>query len=67
MNCLHSIRTKAKLQSHIKVCKSKVFCNIVMPSRDTKTLLSFNQYKRSSKIPFIICANLQCLIEEIDR
>ena len=44
LNCLHSFRTKNKLESHIKVYENKDFCNVVMPSENTKTL-EFNQYR----------------------
>ena len=37
-----------------------------MPSEDAK-ILEFNQYKKSDKPPFIIYADLECIIEEIDR
>ena len=36
-----------------------------MLSKDTK-ILKFNQYQKSDKIPFIIYADLDCLIEKID-
>ena len=36
-----------------------------MSSEDTKTL-EFNQYQKSDKAPFIIYADLECLIEKID-
>ena len=36
-----------------------------MPSEDTK-ILEFNQYQKSDQIPFIIYADLECLIEHID-
>ena len=36
-----------------------------MPSEDTK-ILEFNQYQKSDKASFIIYADLECLIEEID-
>ena len=36
-----------------------------MPSKDTK-ILEFNQYQKSDKAPFIIYADLECLIEKID-
>ena len=35
-----------------------------MPSQDTK-ILGFNQYKIFDKIPFIIYADLECIIEKI--
>ena len=37
-----------------------------MPSEDTK-ILEFNQYQKSDKAPFIIYADLECIIERIDR
>ena len=36
-----------------------------MHSEDTKTLI-FNQYQKSDKAPFIIYANLKCIIKMID-
>ena len=54
-----------KLQSHKRVCENKDFCNVNMPSEDTK-ILEFNQYKKSDKAPFIIYADLECIIEKID-
>ena len=42
LNCLHFFATENKLESHKKVCENKYFCNIVLPSEDTK-LLKFNQ------------------------
>ena len=36
-----------------------------MPSEDTKILI-FNQYQKSDKAPFVIHANLKCIIEMID-
>ena len=65
LNCLHSFRTKNKLESHRKKCENKDFCSVIMPSEDTK-ILEFNQYQKSDKAPFIIYADLECLIEKID-
>ena len=36
-----------------------------MLSEDTK-ILAFNQYQKSHKAPFIIYADLECIIEKID-
>ena len=36
-----------------------------MSFEDTK-ILGFNQYEKSDKAPFIIYADLECLIEKID-
>ena len=56
---------RTKLQSHKRVCENKEFCNIVMPSEDTK-MLELSQYQKSDKAPFIIYADLDCILEKID-
>ena len=66
LNCLFSLATKNKLESHKKVCENKDFCNIVMHSEETKTL-GFNQYQKSDNAPFIIYSDLECLKEKTDR
>ena len=65
MNCLHSFRTKHKLVSHKKVCENKDFCNVNMPSRDTK-ILEFNHYRKFDKATSIIYADFECIIEKMD-
>ena len=52
--------------NHIRVLENKDFCKVIMPSEDTK-MLEFKQYQISDKAPFIIYANLECVIEKIDR
>ena len=56
---------RKKLESHKKVCGNKDFCNVIIPSEDTK-ILEFNQYQISNKAPFIIYADLECIIQKID-
>ena len=63
LNCLHSFRTKNKLESHKIARENKGFCNVNMPSDDTE-LLEFNQYQKSDKAPFIIYADLVCIIKK---
>ena len=65
LNCLHCFATEKKIESHKKVCENKGFCNAVMPSEDTK-ILEFDQYQKSDKAPFIVYADLECIIEKID-
>ena len=50
-------------KSDKKLCENKYFCNVVMPSKCTK-LLGFNQYRKSHKVPFIIYADHERLIEK---
>ena len=64
LNYLHSFATENKRESHKKICEDKDFCNMVMPSEDTKNF-EFNQYQTFDKAPFIIYANLESLIEKV--
>ena len=63
LNCLHTFATENKRETHKKVCENKDFCNVVMSIKDTK-ILEFYQYLKSDKAPFIIYADLECLIEK---
>ena len=65
MNCLHSFRTKNKLETHKKVCKNKDIWDVVMPSEGTK-ILKFNQIRKSDKTPSTFYADLESLIKRID-
>ena len=65
MNYLHSFRRKIKIESHKTVCENKDFCNVVIPSEDTK-VLEFSQFQKSYKALFTIHADLECMIEKID-
>ena len=62
-NCPHSFRTENKLKSHVRVCKNKDFCGIVMPS-EKGNILEFNQYMKSDKMPYIIYADIESLIKK---
>ena len=62
LNFLHSFATENKCESHKKVYE---FCNVGMPSNDTK-ILEFNHYQKSDKAPFVIYACLEYSIEKID-
>ena len=63
--CHHYFATENKRQLHKKVCENEDFCNIIMPSEDTKILV-FNQYQKYDKVLFIIYGDLECIIEKID-
>ena len=56
---------RKKLDSDKKICENKDFCNVNMFSQDIK-ILEFNQYQKSDKAPFIIYADLECMLEKID-
>ena len=49
LNRLHSFATENKHESYKNVCKNKGFCNVIIPSEDTRILKS-NQHQKSNKI-----------------
>ena len=65
LNCFHSHRTKNKLKKHQKICKNHDFCHVKMSNEDNK-ILKYNSGEKSLNAPFIICADIECLLEKID-
>ena len=61
LNCLHSYRTINKLKKHEKICKNRDFCHLKMPDVNNNILES-KSGKKSLKHPFIIYADLECLL-----
>ena len=64
LNCFHSYRTKNKLEEHKKICENHDYCHVEMPNEDDK-IIKYNQGEKSIKLPFIIYADLECLLEKI--
>ena len=64
LNCFHSYRTENKLNAHKKICKNNEYCNIEMPSPDNN-LIKYNQGEKSLKLPFVIYADLECILKKI--
>ena len=53
------VRTKNKFGLHRRLCENKDFCNA--------EILAFNQYQKYDKVPFIIYADIERIIERIDE
>ena len=64
-NCFHSYRTENKFNAHKKVCQNNEYCNIEMPSPNDN-LIKYSQGEKSLKLPFVIYAELECILKEID-
>ena len=58
------IQHKRKTQKHEKVCKDHDYCYVEMPDEDNK-ILKFNYREKSMRVPFIINADLECLLKEM--
>ena len=64
LNCFHSYRTKNKLESHKKICENHDYCHVEMPTKDNN-IIKYNHGEKSTKVPFIIYADLECLLEKM--
>ena len=58
LNCFQSYTTKNKLKKHD-------YCYVEMPERDNK-ILKYNYGEKSMKVPFIIYADLESLVEKMN-
>ena len=64
LNCFHSYRTKNKLEAHKKICENHDYCREKMSNKDHNKI-KYNQGEKSIKLPFIVYADLECLLEKI--
>ena len=65
LNRFHSYTTERKLRKHKRICENHDFCYLKMPDKDNK-LLQYIPGKKSLKVPFIICSDLECLLKKIN-
>ena len=64
LNFFHLYRTENKLEKHKKICENHDYCHVEMPNEDNK-IIKYNQGEKSIRSPFIIYADLECLLEKI--
>ena len=64
LNCFHLYRTENKLEKHKNICENHDYCHVEMPNEDNK-IIKYNQGEKSIRSPFIIYADLECLLEKI--
>ena len=62
LNCFHSYRTYNKLKKHERVCNNNDYCRVDMPRKHEK--IKYLPGKKSLKTPFIVCADLECLLKK---
>ena len=65
LNCFQSYTAENKLKKHKKVCENHDYCYVEMPEEYNKTL-KYNEGEKSMKSPFIIYADLECLLEKMN-
>ena len=59
-----SYTTEKKLRKHERVCNDRDFCYLKMHDEDNK-ILEYISGEKSLKVPFIIYADLECLLKKI--
>ena len=64
LNCFHSYRTKNKLEAHEKICQNRDYYHVEMPTNDNN-MIKYYQGEKSIKLPFIVYADLECLLEKM--
>ena len=57
LNCFRFYRTRNKLKAHN-------YCNVEMPTKDNN-IIKYNQGEKSIKLPFVVYADLECLLEKM--
>ena len=65
LNCFNSYSTKEKLKKHGNVCENHDYCYVEMPEKYNK-ILKYNYGEKSVKVPFIIYADIESLLEKIN-
>ena len=64
LNCCHSYRTENKTEAHKKICENHDYFHIEMPTKNNNTI-KYNHGEKSMKLPFVIYADLECLLEKM--
>ena len=64
LNCFHSYRTENKLEAHKKICENHDYCHIEMPTKNNN-IIKYNHGEKSMKLPSVIYADLECLLEKM--
>ena len=63
LNCFHSYSTLNKLKKHKRICNNHDYCRIDMPKENEK--IKYLPGEKSLKAPFIVYADLECLLEKV--
>ena len=64
LNCFHSYRAENKLEAHKKICENHDYYHVEMPTKNNN-IIKYNNGEKSMKLPFVIYADLECLLEKM--
>ena len=62
LNCFHSYCTLNKLKNHERICNNHDYCHVDTPKEHKK--MKYLLWEKSLKVPFIIYADLECLLKK---
>ena len=65
LNCLNSYNTKQALDKHKEYCYNNECVKTIMPEKGT--FLRFKNFLHSEKVPFIVYADMESLIKNMDN
>ena len=63
LRCFNSFKCKKSLEKHKEYCDKNDCINLIMPEKGSK--LKFKNYCNCEKVPFIIYADMECIIKPI--
>ena len=64
LNCFHSYSKIDTIKKHQNVCKDHDYYHVEMPDKDNN-ILKYNHGEKSMKVPFIIYADIESLLEKL--
>ena len=64
LNCFYSYNTERKPQKHERVCNDHDYCYVEIPDEGNR-ILKCNYGEKSLSAPFMIYADLECLLEKM--
>ena len=64
LNCFHAFKIKNKLEAHKKIWENHEYCHVEMTTNDNN-IIKYNQGEKSIKLPFVVYADLECLLEKM--
>ena len=64
--CLNVFSSSERLQQHTVDCLRLNGCAVELPSEE-ETILRFQHHERKERVPFVIYADFECLLEELEQ
>ena len=63
--CINPFKSQESLDNHLEYCINTDCIKTVMPEKGKNDILKFINHHRSEKVPFIVYADIECLLKPI--